>query len=402
MPGSNHSSDGSRPRPSELGFKNPVPYRAVFEFSPSGILVADAKGVIQGTNLTSKRMLGTVLERDKLRCCDIFDCRRPGTPLADHCITELTLSHQGPLPELRVDIPGRGGQPISVWVTGAPFGSAETSVILQLRRGVPGDRRRRTEPHWMGGPQLRIFTLGRTRVESGEGPLAGEWLGHRPGHVLKYLVTHRDRVVPADELIEVFWPSAGARGTTNVRQAVHTLRDRIEPARERHAASAFVSARSGGYELERAAIWIDADDFELSVREGLREQTQGEFETAEATLARAAALYRGDFLAEETYADWAFGERDRMRELAAHALRGLAEIKAAGGDLEGSTEQLQRLAELEPLDMDIQRDLLAMLMRRGRHAEAHRRHEVVRRRYRKTFGEDPPFDLADITASAGA
>ena len=400
MPDPQPASDGARPRPAELGFKQPVPYRAVYEFFPSGIMVVDAKGSVQGTNLTAKRMLGTVLDREKLRCCDVFDCRRTGTPLADHCITELALTHQGPLPELRVDIPGRGGHGTSVWVTGAPFGGSEVSVILQLRRGVRGDRRRRTEPHWMGGPQLRIFTLGRTRVESGEGPLAGEWLGHRPGHVLKYLVTHRDRVVPADELIEVFWPTAGARGTTNVRQAVHTLRDRIEPARERHAASAFVVARSGGYELERGAIWIDADDFELSVREGLRELAHQELETAEATLARAAALYRGDFLAEETYADWAFAERDRMRELAAQALRGLAEIKEAGGDLEGATEHLQRLAELEPLDMDVQRDLLAMLVRRGRHADAARRHEVVRRRYRKTFGDDPPFDLSDVAAGA--
>jgi DNA-binding SARP family transcriptional activator len=199
------------------------------------------------------------------------------------------------------------------------------------------------------------------------------------------------------------WPvsgSAGAKGAANVRQAMHTLRDRIEPARERHAQSAFIAARSGGYELERDAIWIDADDFEISVREGLRELAQGELETAEATLARAAGLYRGDFLAEETYADWAFGERDRLRDLAAHALRGLAEIKAAGGDLEGATEHLQRLAELEPLDMDVQGDLLAMLVRRGRHAEAARRHDIVRRRYRKTFGEDPPFDLAEITSRA--
>jgi DNA-binding SARP family transcriptional activator len=253
----------------------------------------------------------------------------------------------------------------------------------------------------MGGPRLRIVTLGRTRVESGEGPLAGEWLGHRPGHVFKYLMTHRDRLVPADELIEVFWPAAGARGTTNVRQAVHTLRDRIEPRRARHAASAFVSARSGGYELERAAVWIDADDFEVSVREGIKALSARELETAEAALARAAGLYRGDFLAEETYAEWAFAERDRLRDLASHALRGLSEVKVVSGDLEGATEHLQRLAELEPLDMDIQRDLLAMLVRRGRHAEAHRRHDLVRRRYRKTFGQDPPFDLSDISDATG-
>ena len=396
------AGDGdTRPRPAELGYRAPIPYRAVFEFSPSGIIVTNAQAEVQGSNLGAKRMLGEALDREKLRCCDIFDCRRTGTPLAGHCITELALNRPDPLPELRVDIPMRGGSTGSVWVSAASIGGAEAAVIIQMRPGVVGDRRRRTEPHWMGGPQLRIFTLGRTRVESGEGPIAGEWLGHKPGQVLKYLVGHRDRLIPAEELIETFWPQTpGPKGATSVRQAIHTVRDRLEPDRERHGASSFVVARAGGYELEHGTVWIDADDFEESVRTGLSAVSRGETETAELALTRAVALYRGDFLSDEPYAEWAFGERDRLRDLAGQALRGLSTAKSEAGDLEGATEQLHRLAELEPLDMDIQRDLLSLLLRRGRHAEAHRRHEIIRRRYRRTFGEDPPFDLADLGSRA--
>jgi len=389
------------PRTADLGLRTPVAYRAVFEFFPAGIVIVDSRGAVQGTNLRAKLMLGPLLERERLRCCDLFGCRRAGTPLADHCLTALSLAREGPLPEVRVDLPARGGTLSSVWVTAAPYGGAEPAVVMQVRAGVAGDRRRRTEPHWMAGPQLRIFTFGRSRVESGEGPLAGEWLGHRPGHVLKYLVTFRERIVPTEELLETFWPNSGPRGVTSVRQAVHTLRDCLEPDRRKRVGSAFVSARSGGYELERGSIWIDADDFETCVREGLRAQAQGEPEAAEATLARATGLYRGDFLGEESYAEWAFAERDRLRGLAGQALRGLVEIKIADGDLEGALEQLHRLAELEPLDMDVQRDLLAMLVQRGRHAEAARRHELVRRRYRKTFGQDPPFDLSEVAGRLG-
>lgn len=386
------------PRPAELGFRAPIPYRAVFEFSPSGIIITNAQAEVQGANLGAKRMLGEALSRERLRCCDLFDCRRAGTPLAGHCITELALQRPDPLPDLRVDIGMRGGSTGSVWVTAASVGGAEASVIIQLRPGVVGDRRRRTEPHWMAGPQLRIFTLGRVRVESGEGPIAGEWLGHRPGQVLKYILCNRDRLIPAEELIDVFWPQAlGPKGATSVRQAIHTLRDRLEPDRERHGASAFVLARGGGYELEHGSVWIDADDFEESVRTGLSAVGRREPETAELALTRAVALYRGDFLADEPYAEWAFAERDRLRDLAGQALRGLAATKSEAGDLEAATEQLNRLAELEPLDMDVQREHLAMLLRRGRHAEAHRRHEIIRRRYRRAFGEDPPFELGQLT-----
>jgi DNA-binding SARP family transcriptional activator len=387
-------SDQAAPRPAALGLRTPVPYRAVFEFFPGGIVVVDARGEVTGTNLGAKRLLRGLIDRPKLRCCDLFDCRRAGTPLADHCITELALGHAGPLPDVRIDLPAPGAG--SVWVTAAPFGGTEQSVVFQVRPGVVGDRRRRTQPHWMGGPQLRVFTFGRTRVESGEGPLAGEWLGHRPGHVLKYLITHRERVVPSDELVEVFWPKAGPRGVTSVRQAVHTLRERLEPDRAKHAQSAFVAARSGGYELERSTMWIDADDFEMSVREGLKAILQGDLETGEAALTRATGLYRGEFLAEEAYVEWALAERDRLRDLAAQALRALAEVKETLGDLEGATEHLQRLAEVEQYDLEIQRDLIALLLRRGRHPDAARRHQLVRNRYRKAFGEDLPFGLADV------
>ena len=77
-------------------------------------------------------------------------------------------------------------------------------------------------------------------------------------------------------------------------------------------------------------------------------------------------------------------------------LRGLASVTAAAGDEDAATEHLQRLAELEPLDMEAQRDLLALMLRRGRHSEALRRYELVRRRYRRTFGTDPELTLEGL------
>jgi len=372
----------------------PVPYRAVYEFLPTGILITDRSGAVQSANLTAQKMLGPLLERERLRCCDVLDCRRPGTPLAGHCITELALSREAVLPEVRVDITTRGASTLSVWVAAAPFGGAETAVILQLRAGVVGDRRRRTEPHWIGGQRLRIFALGRTRVESGEGPLAGSWLGHRPGQILKYLLANRGRAISSEELIEVFWPQGGKAAPTSVRQAVHSLRDHLEP--ERSGSGAFVASGSGGYELEQASVWIDAEDFEDSLRTGVAAHGDGEHETAATALTRAVGLYRGDFLSDEPYSEWALAERDRLRDLAGQALRLLTDVKRGQGDLEGATEQLHRLAELEPLDADVHRDLLGLLIERGRQPEAARRYDLLKHRYQKTFGEGPPFTLADL------
>jgi DNA-binding SARP family transcriptional activator len=53
--------------------------------------------------------------------------------------------------------------------------------------------------------------------------------------------------------------------------------------------------------------------------------------------------------------------------------------------------------ELEPLDLEAQRELLTIMLRRGRHSEALRRYDLIRRRYKRTFGAEPPFDLIELT-----
>ena len=90
---------------------------------------------------------------------------------------------------------------------------------------------------------------------------------------------------------------------------------------------------------------------------------------ARARLARAVDLYRGDFLAEEPYADWARSERDRLRALAAEALRTLGAFEREAGDLDAAAAYLERLADLEPFDTDVHRQLIALCLERRRHSE---------------------------------
>jgi DNA-binding SARP family transcriptional activator len=263
--------------------------------------------------------------------------------------------------------------------------------VLQLRTGAaegPGD----------ADGRLRVRVLGPMRLELGGAVLEGDWLAHRPGQVLKYLVAARGRPVGADELLAALWTQTGGpAASTNVRQAVHTLRDRLEPGRARQAPSRYVMGRrGGGYELVRGAVAVDADAFWAAAETGLAAAAAGDGARAEAALARAAALYRGDFLAGEPDAEWAHAERDRLRATAARVLRALAGVRLRAGELDAASENLQRLAELEPLDADAQRQLLTLLLRRGRRSEAARRYEVVRRRFRRELGEEPSFGLSEL------
>ncbi len=214
--------------------------------------------------------------------------------------------------------------------------------------------------------------------------------------MLKYLISARGRRVPVDELAETLWPTAGSQALTSLRQAVHGLRDRLDPGREKQAPSRFVLARPNAYELNTASIVVDADEFEKEAAAALRTAKHSPGDEADAQLANAAQLYRGEFLADEPYADWALRERDRLRDLAARVLRALAETHLQAGELPSASSALQRLADLEPLDLDVQRDLMAVMIRRRRHGEAARRYELVRRNFKLTFGHELDFALCDL------
>lgn len=366
----------------------------VFDHFPFGLLVVDRGGHVMAANRVVEDMVGALPDGfDRApTCCELLGCRKPGTPLKHHCLTELALDHGSKLPEVRLDLASDAPM-AAVWVTAAPL---RTHVIMHLRPGAVGDRRRRTEPHWLQGPKLRIQVLGRVHVESGEGAIGGRWLEQRPGELLKYLICERGRVVQADEIGHALWPQAGPAALNNVRHYVHQLRDKLEPARTKRMPSSFIIASGSGYSLDRSLIEIDADRFEARVEDGMRAHAAGEEGVAAERLEESIGMYRGEFLAEDVYAEWAFAERDRLRALAGRALRTASEIRERQHDLEVATEHMARLAELEPYDVDVQRRLIGLCLRQGRRSEAMRRYNALRTRLQRDFGEQLDFDLADL------
>lgn len=372
----------------------------VMDRYPYGILVQDGRGRLVAHNKAAQRMLGGWV-RLAPACevgCDVLGCHRAAGPLEDVCVHDRAREHEGPLPELRIDLP-RGADVEAAWVTVAALEPDRELIVTELRPGQRGDRRRRSEPHWTAGPRLRIFALGRTRVLSAESALEGRWLDNRAGHILKFLVAERHRSVYCDEIVERVWPTAGTPDTRGLRYFVHVLRARLEPRGSPNPPSSFVLATRGGYVLDDTHVWIDADAFEELVQAGITARERGDALTALEHLRRGLELYRGDFLADEPYAEWAVRERDRLRQVASDGLHVLAALDERMGDLAAAAASLRRLADLEPYDVDVHRELLVVLLRRGRRSEALRRYEALRRRMLTTFGEQLDFSLAELIAT---
>lgn len=371
---------------------------SVLEALPCGVIVVDPDGRALGTNQMARELLPDLPENGTGRCHELLACNRPGGPCTLGCLAARAAGAAGPLPEFRVDVRGNG--PASaVWVIAAPL-LHQPGAVLHLRPGDAKDRRRRSDPHWLAGPSLRIHVLGRTRVQSAEDELGGEWLHQRPGELLKLLVCERGRMVPADKIAESIWPGGGPQAVSNTRHFVHRLRDRLEPGRSGHGQSSFIVGVAGGYTIDRERVWIDADEFEQEVKDGLKALQRVDTDEARARLERALELYGGDLLADEPYADWAYGERDRLRGLAIRALHTLLVMARERDDIEAATMHLTRLTELEPFDSAIHRELLGALLAQGRRSDAHRRYAGFAARIRREFGEELDFDLKSLAPPA--
>jgi DNA-binding SARP family transcriptional activator len=365
----------------------------VFEHFPYGIVVVDPAHRIVASNRAAAALVTVSQDvRGPGTCCDLFGCGRAGTPLEGVCLTEIAITTGERLPDVFLDPPRAPSGP--VWVTAAPLSTDTSRIIFQIRPADIGDRPASADAQWLARPRLKVQALGRLHLTTWNGALNDEWLGQRAGQLFKFLLTERHHFVPLEKIAEAVWPRANNNTCNTVRRCMHVLRSRLEPDPSKRERSAFVLAHNGGYRLNPDAVSVDADEFEQACSDGMRSFADGDSATAIGRFEAAVAMYRGDYLADDHYSEWAFLERERLRDLATIPLRALAELRS--DDPEAAIGYLQRLAAMERFDNEIHRQLLVQLVKQGRRSRAVREYHAFQMRLLRAFNDKPTFELAEI------
>lgn len=153
------------------------------------------------------------------------------------------------------------------------------------------------------------------------------WPSRKVSQLLKILVTHRQRVVTGEELIEWLWPALASDSAHNsLWVAISRLRRLLEPELTGRGASHYILTYPSGYRFQPDQICeIDVDRFLQQVEEGQAQQRQCQWLAAIDAYSAAMVLYRGDYLLEDPYEDWAIATRRRWREV----FLGMREAQAA-------------------------------------------------------------------------
>ena len=223
-------------------------------------------------------------------------------------------------------------------------------------------------------PVLRIYLLGQFRIESRDGmawqTLASPmWQRRRARALLGCLLSNTGRRMAREEAMKALWPDLDMDTAANrINGAVHELRCILEPGLARSAASGMLRLERGVLQLAGAdLIWVDAEVFEglLSYAHKVSDPVQ-----AERILEEAAWLYRGDYLLEELYTEWATTRRESLRGGWIDLLLNLAELRSSRGALVSAIEPLDRLLATDPTHETAVRHMMLLLTRLDRRGEA--------------------------------
>ena len=174
-----------------------------------------------------------------------------------------------------------------------------------------------------------IRLLGGFEVElDGRTVPALAWRHGRAGDLIKLLALTPGHRLHREQVIDRLWPGLPVdAGGANLRKATHHLRRALGTAEPVVIDAGFVAL------CPDWAATVDVEAFETAAKEALGRGPDA--------CAVAAALYRGDLLPDDPYAEWAFEPRERLR------LRHLQLLKLAGNwevvlDVDPSDEEAHR------------------------------------------------------------
>src|SRR5262245_55995490 len=233
--------------------------------------------------------------------------------------------------------------------------------------------------------RLNLDVLGDFQARLGSGPPL-RFRARKTQALLAYLPLPAGQPHSRDKLATLLWgdhrqPAARSR----LRETLFALRQVLAPADP-----PCLRLVGESVALHPDAVAVDAMAFEPLVRAA-----------DPGSLARAVALYRGDFLAGFTFRgtlfeEWLMTERERLHELAVETLANLLAHQRGAGALDDALQTALRLIALDPLQEPVHRTLMRLYCDLGRRGAALHQYQLCTRTLRRELGVQPEEETKQL------
>jgi DNA-binding SARP family transcriptional activator len=199
-------------------------------------------------------------------------------------------------------------------------------------------------------PDVAIATLGGFRLfRQGMEVDIRRWQSRKARAALKILVARRGAPTQRDVLIDALWPGdLSDRSSNRLSQALSTVRSVLDPNRS-HRPDFYVVSDPLVVRLDLGHVSVDVEHFLETARAAMNLHRTGDPFAHEA-LRRADDLFRGDFLPEDLYQDWAIGMREEAGAAFVAVERALADQSAIDGDNHFASVCYRRILDKDGYD----------------------------------------------------
>ncbi len=242
---------------------------------------------------------------------------------------------------------------------------------------------------------LSISLLGPVQVLV-DGTRSAAFSYNKARALLAYLAIESGHTHQRDTLVGLLWPDLpNDAARANLRQALADLRQAIGDAA---ATPPFLHITRETVQFNANSVYaLDVAAFRelLAACEAHSHRHIDRCRLCAARLEQAAALYRGDFLAELSlthsapFEAWVVMQRERLHQSALDALGHLATFYERSGALEQARRTVARQLELDPWCEEAHRTLMRLHTLSGRRSAALHQYEICRRILAHEFDAQP-------------
>lgn len=245
--------------------------------------------------------------------------------------------------------------------------------------------------------ELRVCLLGPFSTSIDGQPLAA-WPSNKAKALFKYLVTHRRRRVPREQLMEALWPGGDLEASSNsLRVAVHALRQVLAAASGRQEREAFILFEGNAYTFScNLEFSVDMEEFERRWQVGRILAKEDDWDRATKEFEAAESLYQGDFLEDDPYEEWTLVRREALRDVQLAILGKLAESFFKLGDYEGCILRCQKILEHDTRREDVYQWLMRCHAGLGQPGRVRQWYETCVRIFEREFGLAPSRETREL------
>jgi DNA-binding SARP family transcriptional activator len=216
---------------------------------------------------------------------------------------------------------------------------------------------------------IRIYSLGRFSIVKKGKPIPLTLKGQsKPILVLKVLIAFGGLEVKKEKISDVIWPDAdGDMANQSLATTLHRLRKILD-------VDEAITFAGGTMTLNPNICWVDVWEFERRCEQSddmwSRNLHENIFDNINNNILEAVSLYKGPFLPEEADQPWTLFLREKLRSKYLRAIGKIGHYYEQSGLTQKAVECFQRTLEIDNLDEEAYRRLMACYFRMGERSKA--------------------------------